>query len=168
MRTLCALSAVLMLLSLSPAAPAQPAEVSRILRTFDFEERQLGNVEDLPMHWSKVQGPGLPHYVNGRLSNDRAHSGSYSFRLDLNGGSVIYRYDADQIRVQPGAHYRVQGKVQTTPLPHARARITAYFVDQDGRMIPGSLRHSPLFASAPGDTSWQSIGVEISSEADDA
>ena len=36
-------------------ASAQPAEVSRVLRTIDFEERRLGNAEDLPMHWRKVE-----------------------------------------------------------------------------------------------------------------
>ncbi len=39
------------------------------------------------MHWSKVQGPDFPHYVNARLSDDRARSGKHSFRFDLNGGS---------------------------------------------------------------------------------
>src|SRR5437764_12621715 len=85
---------------------AQPAGVSRVLSTFDFEERRLGNVEDLPMHWGKLEGAGLPHYVNGRLSTDRARSGKYSFRYDLNGGSLVYRYPAGLISVQSGAHYR--------------------------------------------------------------
>src|SRR6516164_1043517 len=62
-------------------------DTNRVLRTFDFEERQLGNDEDLPMHWLKVDGPELPHYVNGRLTTDRHRSGRYSFRMDLNGGS---------------------------------------------------------------------------------
>jgi len=75
---------ILVLIS-SSFAFAQPAEVNRILRTFDFEERGLGNAEDIPMNWSKVEGPGLPHYVNGRLTTDRARSGKYSFRFDLNG-----------------------------------------------------------------------------------
>ena len=35
---------------------------------FDFEERRLGNVEDLPMHWGKILAHGFPHYVNGRLA----------------------------------------------------------------------------------------------------
>ena len=120
MRTV--LAAILAVLTASYAF-AQPAEVSRILRNFDFEERRLGNAEDLPMNWSKVEGPGLPHYVNGYLATDRARSGQYSFRFDLNGGSLIYRYDAGQLRVQPGAHYRVEGYVQTTPLPNAKARL---------------------------------------------
>ena len=73
-------------------ASAQPANVNRTLRLFDFEERRLGNDEDLPMNWVKVEGDNLPHYVNGQLASDRAHSGRYSFRFDLNGGSLIYRY----------------------------------------------------------------------------
>src|ERR1700722_8783755 len=113
-------------------ARAAAPEPTRVLRTIDFEERQLGNNEDLPMHWVKVAGKGLPHYVNGLLAADRAHSGQYSFRFDLNGGSLIYRYDPTQIAVHPGAHYLVDCFVQTTILPHARARLTAYFTNIDG------------------------------------
>src|SRR6476661_2446982 len=123
-------------------ASAQPAEVNRVLRTFDFEERRLGNAEDLPMNWNKVEGAGLPHYVNGRLTTDRARSGRYSFRLDLNGGSLVYRYEAGRIRVQQGAHYRVEGHVRTTALTNARARLSAYLVDVDGSVIPGTVAHS--------------------------
>src|SRR3954469_14298240 len=103
--------ALILALLLPALARAQPAAVNRVLRTFDFEERGLGNAEDLPMNWAKVEGSGLPHYVNGRLTTDRARSGKYSFRLDLNGGSLIYRYDAGHIKVQAGAHYRVEGYV---------------------------------------------------------
>src|ERR1700679_2012523 len=92
---------------LSPLAFAQPAGVNRVLRSMDFEERGLGNSESLPMHWSKARGPTLPAYVNGYLTTDRAHSGKYSFRFDLNGGSLIYQYDPGQIKVMAGAHYRV-------------------------------------------------------------
>lgn len=167
MRTALALILCTLILS-TPAVNAQPAQLSRVLRTFDFEERRLGNAEDLPMHWSKVHGSGLPHYVNGRLSSDRARSGQYSFRFDLNGGSLIYRYDATQIRVQPGAHYRVEGYVQTTPLAKARARITAYFLDQDERPMLSTVRHSELYASKPGDNSWKLLAVELSASSEES
>src|ERR1019366_2625986 len=121
-------------------ATADPLNTSRVLGVFDFEERQLGNDEDLPMHWLKVEGADLPHYVNGQLSSDRHRSGDYSFRMDLNGGSCIYRYESGQIRVLPNAHYRVEGYCQTTVLPHARARLTAYFTDQDDHPILSSIR----------------------------
>src|SRR5580704_3940582 len=77
----------------APRASAEPADLSRVLKQIDFEERRLGNREDTPMHWTKIEGIGFPHYVNAKLSDDRARSGQWSFRFDLNGGSLQYRYD---------------------------------------------------------------------------
>src|SRR5215217_3004199 len=142
---MCYRLALILPLLLSASALAQPAEVNRILRNIDFEERRLGNVEDLPMHWSKVEGPGLMHYVNGRLTTDRARDGNYSFLFDLNGGGLVYRYNPRAIPVQPRAHYRVEVYAQTTVLPNARARLTAYFSDVDGRPIADSVHHSELY-----------------------
>jgi hypothetical protein len=149
-------------------ALAAPAEVSRVLRSFDFEERAKGNAENIPMNWSKVTGDQLPHYVNGQLSADKARSGKYSFRFDLNGGNLIYRYDAGLIKVQPGSHYRVEGYVQTTALRHARTRMTAYFVDIDGRRLGGTLRRSEPYAYAGGEEKWKRLSVELSAVSDQA
>jgi hypothetical protein len=143
---------------------AQPAEVNRVLRTFDFEERRLGNVEDLPMHWVKVEGPGLPHYVNGRLTTDLAHAGQYSFRLDLDGGGILYRHAPTQIGILTGAHYRIEGYCHTTVLPHARARMTAYLADETGRPIPGTTRHSELYAARAADEPWHKLSIELSAD----
>ncbi len=154
-------------LFLGPSAIlAQPTAVSRTLRSVDFEERQLGNVEELPMHWLKVEGQGLPHYVNGRLSTDRTRSGQYSFRFDLNGGSLIYRYDPRQIPVQVGAHYRVRVYVQTTQLAHARARMTAYFTDIDCRPIESSIEHSELYReeAGRGEGAWHELSIQLSAD----
>ncbi len=156
---------IFVLLLIPAAALAQPAEVRRVLRTFDFEERALGNDEDLPMHWSKVDGEGFPHYVNGRLATDAARSGKYSFRFDLNGGSLAYRYEPGIIKVRAGGHYRVEGFCKTTRLPHARARMSAYFVDLDGRLVPGSVRHSDLYAGRGIDDDWHPLTIEMSAEA---
>src|SRR3954451_21065229 len=86
--------------------PVPPPDVTRTLRTFDFEERRFGNLEDLPVNWVKVEGDNLPHYVNGKLDTALARSGKYAFRFDLNGGGLVYRYDSAQIKVRTGAHYR--------------------------------------------------------------
>lgn len=145
---------------------AQPPEVKRVLRTIDFEERRLGNQEDLPMYWEKVEGKGLPHYVNGRLTTDSARSGTHSFRFDLNGGGLRYRYGPDRIAVQQGAHYRVEAWCRTTVLPSARARLTACFTDVDGHPLPKTLRHSVPYAAKSADEDWTRIGVDLS--ADDA
>jgi hypothetical protein len=157
-----ALHVSLLILTFSSVAFAQPATVTRVLRTFDFEERRLNNPEDLPMHWRKVQGDGLPHYVNGMLATDRARGGQYSFKFSLNGGGLVYRYPTGQIPVQAGAHYRVEGFVQTTRLPNARARLTAYFCDVDGRPIASSVTHSPLYAAQRDDAGWKPLEVALS------
>ena len=147
-------------------APAfgRPAEVTRVLRTFDFEERRLGNKEDLPMHWEKVEGRGLPHYVNGRLATDAARSGGHSFRFDLNGGSLLYRYGTGRIRVQPGAHYRVEAWCRTTVLPNARARLSAGFTDIDGHPLPATARHSEPYGAKAAGEDWKRLGVDLSAD----
>ncbi|HLL89681.1 MAG TPA: NEW3 domain-containing protein, partial [Tepidisphaeraceae bacterium] len=145
----------------SAARGAEVPDDSRILRTFDFEERRLGNAEDLPMHWAKVQGKGQPHYVNGRLTTDAARGGHYSFRLDLNGGSLVYRYDPGLIAIRSDAHYRVEAYCRTTALPNARARLTAYFVDADLRPLPDTIARSPLYASRGGGDDWHKLAVQL-------
>jgi hypothetical protein len=158
------LIAAILCASCATRAGAQPAEVSRVLSTFDFEERRLGNAEDLPMYWAKIEGPGFPHYVNARLSTDRARSGKYSFRFDLNGGSLLYRYPAGRIRVRPGSHYRVEGMCRTTPMPVARARLTAYLSDLDGNALDGTTRHSELYAATSEADPWQPLGFELAAD----
>jgi hypothetical protein len=141
---------------------AQPTNLTRTLRTIDFEERRLGNDEDLPMNFVKVEGAGFPHYLSGKLAIDRARSPGHSFRFDLNGGSLLYRYDPKQIKVTPGACYRVETYVQTTPMEHARARVSAYYVDELARPMPTSLRHSDLFAaSSQWDKDWHKLALDL-------
>ncbi len=167
MRTLLAL--ILCLFAMRSLA--QPASLTRVLRTIDFEERRLGNDEDLPMHWVKVDAPGFPHYVNGRFTTDRAHSGAHSFRMDLNGGSVLYRYEANQIKVRQGACYRIDAFTQTTPLQHARARLSAYFTDLDGHPLPNTLKRSDPYVSttpAEGDEAWHKLSIELAAAMPDA
>lgn len=151
-----------------------PLSLERVVHLFDFEERDDGNFEEMPMHWSRVTGPGLPHFVRGALEARVAHSGQYSFRLDLNGGSALYRLNPTRLAVQPGAYYRVTGYARTTPLHFAKARVTGYFVDATERMLPETLRHSRLVAAETGEFSppvdgdapvpghdWQRVVIEL-------
>jgi hypothetical protein len=148
------------------ALAAAPARAARLFKSFDFEERQLGNDEDTPMHWSRVAGPGLPHYVVGRLTNDRARSGRYSFRMDLDGGSCVYQYEPARLPVALGGHYRVSGYCQTTALRHARARLTLTLADAGGEPLPDTQVQSEPYAStadAPGD--WHELSAELTDTA---
>ncbi|HEV8377272.1 MAG TPA: hypothetical protein VGP99_00360, partial [Tepidisphaeraceae bacterium] len=149
---------------LLPTLALHAQDVDRTLKTIDFEERRLGNPEELPMHWTKVEGLGMPHYVNGRFSTERARSGKYSFLYELNGGSIVYRYDSKQVPVRAGAHFRVQTYVRTTALAHARARLTAYFVDIDKRPIIASMRHSELYTAKNEDDPWHLLQLELTAD----
>ncbi|MGC4033028.1 MAG: hypothetical protein QM754_15090 [Tepidisphaeraceae bacterium] len=144
------------LLALTLAAATQAASVDRVIKKFDFEERAVGNFEDVPMEWVKIQGPGLPHYVNGGLTTDQAYTGRYSFGLKLNGGSLLYRYPAGKIAVRPGATYRVETMAKTQALDHARVRITAYFADAAGTPI----RSSVVRSDPAKPTEWTAISVD--------
>src|SRR6185437_6275973 len=97
-------------------------------------------------------------------SSDRAHTGKYSFRFDLNGGSLVYRYGSGQIPVRQGAHYRVEGYCHTTVLPNARARITAYFTDIDGHPFPSSICHSTLYSARQDNPNWQKLDLELTAD----
>lgn len=162
------IAALLIFCSLAAGLSAQPVGLTRVLRSIDFEERRLGNNEDVPMHWVKVEGQGFPHYVNARLSNDQARHGEYSFRFDLNGGSLLYRYEPTQIKINPGASYRIEAWVRTTVLEHARARVTAYLTDIDLHPIVSSVRHSELYAARWVDAPWKQLTFDLTAMSSEA
>src|SRR5947209_8031477 len=159
---------LLILCLFSFAVAAQPSAVSRVLRNIDFEEHRLGNDEDLPMHWVKVEAPGFPHYVNAHLTTDRAHTGAHSFRFDLNGGSLLFRYESGQIPVQLGATYQIEGWVQTTPQVHARARMTAYFTDVDGHPLADTVAHSEIYGANAANEPWKQLSLQVTSHSEAA
>lgn len=143
--------------SVYPIVPA-----NRVLHNFDFEERQLGNDESIPMYWQKVIGDGLFGYVNGQLTTDSHRSGQYSFRIDLDGGSCIYRYGAGRLPVTLGSHYRVLGYCRTTALPHARARLSACLADATGHLLESTRSNSKLFAETPDQSdTWQPLVLQL-------
>ncbi len=158
---------VALLLAFVFCLPADAAE-PRVLRTFDFEERDDGNYEETPMHFARVVAPGMPHWVRGRLATDAARSGSHSFRLSLDGGSSLYRLDHGILPAVPGAHYRVEARVRTTELAHARVRVIVRLVDVDGEPVPGTTRASTPFASPGGSTRWSRVAAETSTSNPDA
>jgi hypothetical protein len=49
-------------------------------------------------------------------------------------------------------------------LPHARARLTAYFTDQDGNRIDGTMTHSELYAAKTDGEGWHELSLEISAQ----
>jgi hypothetical protein len=163
---------LLLLLCASAYAQTRPTPTTRAdasglrtLRTFDFEERALGNVEDTPLGWVKVEGSGMPHYLKGIFDFSVAHSGQTSFRMDLNGGSIAFRYPANRIFVVDGALYRVETMVRTTALQHSRARLSAYFCDEDGKPITSSIRTSDFDQTTAEDGQFHPLSLDMVADA---
>ncbi|MGF1632261.1 MAG: hypothetical protein ACFCVE_00285 [Phycisphaerae bacterium] len=148
-----------------PGVVASVGRPERVIAAINFEERQGGNVESLPMGWVKLVAPGMPHYVSGRLTRDAARSGDYSFRLDLDGGSAAYRHVLPERVFSPGTHYRVEVYARTTPLAHAACRLTAYFVDADGKPILETIVLSEPWAHRPDQQrptdDWQRLSIAL-------
>ncbi len=148
-----------------PAAPPSPAAFSRTLATFDFEERSKGNFESTPMFWSRLVGRGYPAYSLGQFDPALARSPGNAFRLDINGGSVAYRFTPGdgpaRIPITPDADYVIIAFVKTTPLAHAKADLAAWFADDKGNLLPASEAHATPYARSPDDPADQPDGWHV-------
>jgi hypothetical protein len=184
-RWVCALLTTLLLLAAAtwvraagPVAPPAPTP-SRLAARFDFEERQLGNFEDLPRHWNPIGRPaknldpaflgqplhrmlaglaGFPDYNVVAFDKSQKVSGEYSFHLGVNGGNAGAFLEAGAVPVTPGSDYRITTRVLTPVLRYARARLMVYFIDGGGRRIDASIVSSPLVAT---DGRWQTLNVVL-------
>jgi hypothetical protein len=141
---------------------------SRILRTFDFEERKLGNYESIPMYWSKVADRGFPAYSTGAFDEAVRRSTQTSFKLATQGGSVAYRFTPPpdkRIEIQPNADYYVLAFVRTSGLKHARADIVAWYADENGQLILPTETHcepyKPADAAGVNGDSWQVLYIYL-------
>jgi hypothetical protein len=143
------LALTLAIAAATPALADAPSLVpgSRIVKTFDFEERALNNFESVPMFWAKVAGHGYPAYANGRFDTTVFRSPANSFKLEIDGGSAAFQYSPGKLAINPSADYYVLAFVKTTALQHARAQISAWFADKDGKLLLESGMHSQAYAS---------------------
>jgi len=131
----------------------------RLVHHFDFEEAKFNNFEDLPMYWypigrpaittdrnfmrqpvnaEMVSRPGFPAFTTVRFDRPQGEEGNHQLYLGLNGGSVGAFIEAGAVPAVPHSDYMVTTIVRTTPLRYARARMTAFFIDNAGRRIEKS------------------------------
>jgi hypothetical protein len=135
----------------------------QLIQHFDFDETDDGNFTDIPMFWEHHPlagmgpAPGFPEYVTGKMDRRVGHDAPPSFRLSLNGGSVAYHYQYRTMPIRPNSDYQVNAWVKTTPLVHARAWISAYFLDGAGRPIEASRQDSPRFGGEDAHVDWQPV-----------
>lgn len=143
-------------------------QLADVIRRFDFNERPLGNFEEIPAAWERLTGPGLPAHAIARIDDDEGQPAP-SVRLGLAGigSNVALAYRGQDIAVEPGADYRARALARASGLRHARAFMAAYVVDAAGERIAGSEAVSELVGGAAGDDSWRSIELVCSNHTRD-
>jgi len=153
-----ALTVVVCSLGLEQATPSAVAQglsdyernTRRIVHTFNFDERDQGNLEDVPKFWEVLRPPEFPHFSYGNFDFDHGHDAPPSFRLVSEGRNVAYQYRGEETRVRVNSEYRIAGYIKPGKLRYARACLSAHFVDQYGEPIAGTLVRS-RFVGGPAD-----------------
>ncbi|MCZ7634202.1 hypothetical protein FBT69_09845 [Synechococcales cyanobacterium CNB] len=146
-------------------AVSRPSGAGRLVRVFDFEERGT-NPLPIPMGWLRAQHdprvprerPGFPLWNGAALDYGVAARGEGSVRLPVSGGSASLRLDPGVVLVFPDADYLVVAQVRTEGVEHARARVSARFLDGEGRPIAASEARSAALST---DGRWERIEVVL-------
>lgn len=172
-RSLTSITAILVLLFGAPPSVAAPPEHDavtdlsaaamkrRVVKSFDFNERSLGNFEAIPMNWLPVEGPAYRRFLEARFDEQVGHIAPPSFLLALQGGSLASHYFAKDIPVHAGSEYRLTAWIRPQHLVHARAYLTIYYLDHALRKIDDSEQRSVEIRGAGDDEPWQRVMIDL-------
>jgi len=145
---------------------ARPVGARRVTRIFDFEEPR--NPHPIPDGWERaidnpranVRRPGFPEHNEPAFDFTTGASGTTSVLIATRGGSSALRLKPGEVAVFVDADYAVTARVRTAGLRHARAFLTARFLNDRLATVPGTeVRSMP----APPDTAgaWVELSAEL-------
>lgn len=144
----------------------RPEGARRLLRLFDFEEKET-NADPIPHFWYRAQDdpsvprnrPGFPSWNQAVLEYGpgRGRFGG-CVMLPTRGGSTSLMLDPGVLVVLPGADYVIHAVVKTQGLTHARARMVARLLDAESKVIDGSESSSALVVS---EGTWTPVSIEL-------
>ena len=132
---------------------------TRIVHRFDFDERAAGNLETLPKYWSMLRPRGFPHFAEGSFDYGTGRAAPPSFHLDGKGRSVAYLYAGPETRVRAHSDYRIEGYIRPDGLSHARACLSAHFLDKQGHPLSDTLVRSRYVGGPDAPDGW--VAVEL-------
>ncbi len=136
----------------------------RVTKVFDFDEERFGNYENMPMNWQQLTAPahpGHPRFLEPMFDKTVGHLAPPSFKLPLAGGSLACHYLAKDISVHPSCDYLVTAWIRPQGLNHARAYITAYFLDHALQELTTSRHRSDEIRGGNDDEPWQRVTVQL-------
>lgn len=143
-----------------PDNRVRPAAAGRIVKAYDFEERDT-NPLPIPRGWVRAQHdpgvprdrPGFPIWNQAELDYSApAFRGIGSVRLPTEGGSTSLTTRPAELSVFADADYMLSVRLRTEGLNHAGARLVAALLDQKGDEIQGTRRTTPVTRT---DGTWE-------------
>ncbi len=143
------------------AEPAKGTTLSpsRMVHHFDFDERAEGNLEDIPKYWEPLHPTGFPHYAQAAFDFSVGRLAPPSFHVAGEGRNAAYGYTGPETRVRRNSDYRLTAFVRGDRLTHARACLSAHFVDKFGQPITETLVRSRYVGGAADGDEW--VPVEL-------
>lgn len=145
---------------------AAPRATERVVHRFDFDERDKGNLEDVPKFWEVFRPPGFPHYAGGSFDFDVGHEAPPSFHLRSEGRNAAFQYVGPDTRVRENSEYRIEGWIKADRLEFARACLSAFYVDRSGDVLLDTFVRSPYLGGDSDD--WQRVSVHLSAAPSEA
>jgi len=139
------------------AAASDEPKPDRVVHSFDFDERDEGNLEDLPKFWMPVRPSGFPQFAQGGFDFNAGRTAPPSFHLVSEGRNVAYQYMGPDTRVRPNSEYRIEGFIRPDRLTHARACLSAHFQDRQGRTLVGTLVRSRHIGGPSEPAGWAKV-----------
>jgi len=154
-----------MFLGGAPGAAQSPAtthlSATRIVHRFDFAERSQGNLEPLPKYWEPLRPDGFPHYAGGGFDETTGYSSPPSLHLNSEGRNVAFLYSGPDIRIRAKTEYRIEGFLRPDRLDHARACLSAHYVDRNGQPLPRTLVRSRYLGSQDAGNDWVRVDLYL-------
>ena len=136
-------------------------DLRRVVHRFDFDERKLGNYEAIPMHWRQVEGPQFPSFTTAAFDPRVGRRAPPSFHLGADGRNVAYWYAGPATTVRPNSEYLIVGWIRPDRLAHARADLSAYYLDRERLPIGGTQVFSRLIGGETGEQSWRQVEIHL-------
>ncbi len=133
----------------------------RLIKNFDFDERDDGNLEEIPKYWEPMKIPGFPSYTRGAFDTEMGHDAPPSFRLESEGRSVAYRYLGPETRVRVNNDYRIQAYLKPDKLNSSKACLCAFFVTHTGKPIMDTMVRSVYVGSIKPENDWESVELYL-------
>ncbi|HWL94997.1 MAG TPA: NEW3 domain-containing protein [Phycisphaerae bacterium] len=146
----------------SPDSNAPPdAMIRRTVKSFDFDERKLGNYEAMPMNWRQIVEPGYPRFLEPRIDDDVGHSSPPSFHLALRGGNIGADYMGRDVPIDWRCPYRLTAWVRCEGLKSGSATLSVCYLGPNFEPLEKAEYHSRPVRQLSDGPAWTRVTIDL-------